>query len=72
MRTTIDFDDPILKEIKQLQRREGKSSGRAPASKQEFLWIAKPMGARVDLGDTRALLDSMAAAPPARQDGSMS
>ena len=28
MRTTIDIDDPILREIKRLQRREGKSLGR--------------------------------------------
>ncbi len=74
MRTTIDIDDPILKEIKRLQRREGKSLGRlvadllaqsladsrrAPKSAPEFRWIAKPMGARVDLGDKDALLDAM-------------
>ncbi len=74
MRTTIDIDDPILKEIKQLQRREGKSLGRlvsdllaqsladahqAPKSVPEFHWIAKAMGARVDLGDKHALLDAM-------------
>ena len=28
MRTTIDIDDPIFKELKRLQRREGKSLGR--------------------------------------------
>ncbi len=28
MRTTIDIDDPILREVKRLQRREGKSLGR--------------------------------------------
>ncbi len=28
MRTTIDIDDPILEEIKRLQRLEGKSMGR--------------------------------------------
>ncbi|MEO5861577.1 MAG: hypothetical protein ABIW48_03205 [Burkholderiales bacterium] len=74
MRTTIDIDDPILKEIKRLQRREGKSLGRlvsdllaqsladsrrAPKSAPQFPWIAKPMGARVDLGDKDALLDAM-------------
>jgi hypothetical protein len=31
MRTTIDIDDPILKESKELQRREGKSLGRLVA-----------------------------------------
>ncbi|MCI0363860.1 MAG: hypothetical protein L0219_08265 [Phycisphaerales bacterium] len=74
MRTTIDIDDPILKEVKRLQRREGKSLGRlvsdllaqsladarrAPKSEPQFRWIAKPMGARVDLGDKDALLDAM-------------
>lgn len=74
MRTTIDIDDPILKEIKELQRREGKSLGRlvsdllaqsladarkAPKSTPQFRWIAKPMGARVDLGDKDALFDAM-------------
>lgn len=74
MRTTIDIDDPILKEIKRLQRREGKSLGRlvsdllaqaladarsAPKSEPQFRWIAKSMGARVDLGDKLALLDAM-------------
>jgi len=74
MRTTIDIDDPILKEIKRLQRREGKSLGRlvsdllaqsladsrrAPKSAPQFRWIAKPLGARVDLGDKDALLDAM-------------
>ncbi len=74
MRTTIDIDDPILKEIKRLQRRAGKSLGRlvsdllaqsladahqAQKTTPEFRWIAKPMGARVDLGDKHAVLDAM-------------
>ena len=74
MRTTIDIDDPILKEIRQLQRREGKSLGRLvsdllaqalaevrrePRSTPQLRWIAKPMGARVDLSDKHALLDAM-------------
>lgn len=74
MRTTIDIDAPILKEVKRLQRREGKSLGRlvsdllaqALASQREaqpvvppFRWIARPMGARVDLADKHALLDAM-------------
>lgn len=73
MRTTIDIDDPILKEIDRLQRREGKSLGRivsdllaqsladarsAPKSAPQFHWIARPMGARMDLGDQDALLDA--------------
>jgi hypothetical protein len=74
MRTTIDIDDPILKEIKRLQRREGKSLGRLisdllaqslaetrkkPTAAPQFRWIAKSMRARVDLNDKHALLDAM-------------
>ncbi len=74
MRTTIDIDDPILKEIRRLARRSGKSLGRLvsdllaesladarrpPTITPEFRWIAKPMGARVDLGDKHALLDTI-------------
>ena len=75
MRTTIDIDDPILKDLKRLQRREGKSLGRLvsdllaqalaaqPRGSQPtaaaFRWIARPMRARVDLADKHALLDAM-------------
>ncbi len=75
MRTTIDIDDPILKDLKRLQRREGKSLGRlvsdllalALATQQRssqsaapvFKWIARPMHARVDLADKHVLLDAM-------------
>jgi hypothetical protein len=73
-RTTIDIDEPILKEIKRLQPREGKSLGRlvsdllaqslstAKAAQEEeqpaFAWIAKPMRARTDLADKHALCAS--------------
>ena len=78
MRTTIDIDDPILNEIKALQRREGKSLGRlvsdllaqsladmrrTPKSAPPFRWISKPMCARVDLGDKHAVLDAMDDSP---------
>lgn len=75
MRTTIDIDDPILKEVKRLQRREGKSLGRmvsdllaqslaatraaAKAEVPAFRWVTKPMRARLDLADKNALLDAM-------------
>ena len=74
MRTTIDIDDPILKEVKRLQRRAGKSMGRlvsdllaraladtrsAPPGSTAFKWVARTMTARVDLGDTQALFDAM-------------
>ena len=75
MRTTIDIDDPILKDLKRLQRREGKPLGRlvsdllaqalaterraSPPPPLAFRWIAKPMRARVDLADKHALLDAL-------------
>jgi hypothetical protein len=74
MRTTLDIDAPILKELKRLQRREGKSLGRLVSdllaqslsdlrserpSAPSFAWIAKPMGARIDLADKQAALDAM-------------
>ena len=74
MRTTIEIDDPILKEVKRLQRRTGHSLGRlisdllarslAEARQAEpatpaFHWISVDMGARIDLRDKDALLDAM-------------
>ncbi len=75
MRTTIDIDDPILKDLKRLQKREGKSLGRLvsdllaqsladqrstePPPASVFNWIARPMNARVDLVDKHAILDAM-------------
>ena len=69
MRTTLDIDDPVLKELKRLQVKEGKSLGRlvsdllARALKENAgstvapppTWIAKPMGARVNLSDKEAV-----------------
>jgi len=74
MRTTIDIDDPILKQLKRLQKRERKSLGRLVSdllaeslSRHEaqrpqrapFQWVSKPMGARIDLADTDALFDAL-------------
>jgi len=79
MRTTIDIDDPVLKDLKRLQQSEGKTLGRlvtdllaeALAAKpklartsQPLEWVSRPLGARVDLADHDALLDAM------DQDGS--
>ena len=70
MRTTLDIDDPVLRELKQLQTKEGKSLGRlvsdllaralkedaaAPTATAPPVWIAKPMGARVNLSDKEAV-----------------
>ncbi len=74
MRTTVDIDDPILKEVKKLQKPEGKSLGRLisdllalalqerKASKQKHKprrWIARGMKARIDLRDKEALYEAM-------------
>ena len=70
MRTTLDIDDPILREIKKLQKAERKSLGRivsdllARALRQDqnpkhdsrqFRWISKSMGPRIDVSDKEAL-----------------
>jgi hypothetical protein len=74
MRTTIDIDDPILRDLKRLQQREGKSLGRlvsdllaqslaaqrlAPPAPASFRWASQPMGARVDLRDKDAVRDAL-------------
>ena len=75
MRTTLDIDDPILKDLKRLQHRKGTSLGRlvsdllaralaaerrgSPEPQPPFEWIAKPMRARVDLADKHAVLDAL-------------
>ena len=78
MRTTIDIDAPVLKELKRLREREGKSLGRlvsdilAAALKRrsakseapaELRWTSRPMGARIDLADREAIFSVME--PPA-------
>jgi hypothetical protein len=69
MRTTVDIDAPILREIKALQKKQGRSMGRIvtdlladalsrrkrPAPAQEFRWTSRPMRALVDLADKEAV-----------------
>jgi hypothetical protein len=65
MRTTLDIEAPVLKDLRELQKREGGTLGelasrlladalarrpRKPAP-PPFVWTAKPMGALVDLED---------------------
>ena len=74
MRTTIDIDDPVLKDLKRLQAKEGKSMGRlvsdllatALAGVREeqpqyevFEWFSADMDAIVDIADRDAILDAM-------------
>jgi hypothetical protein len=69
MRTTLDIADPVLRQLKKLQRVTGKSMGQlasellaqamaTPASKRSgvvFQWTSQPMGALIDLSDKDAL-----------------
>lgn len=65
MRTTLDIEAPVLKDLRELQRREGGTLGEwvsrllaeALAARPKkpvappFEWTARPMGALVDLDD---------------------
>lgn len=74
MRTTVDIDDPILKDLKKIQQKEGKSLGRLisdllarairepkspKASAKPGRWISKAMDARINLADREALYAAM-------------
>lgn len=75
MRTTLDIDEPILRELKTQAKLEHKSLGRLAsdllaqalsAGKNPSLsknvtksWTAKPMNARVNLADSDALYSAM-------------
>jgi len=78
MRTTVDIDDLVLKDLKKIQQKEGKSLGRlisdllaqalgerksAKAPARPTRWISKAMGARVDLADPEALYAAMEQKP---------
>lgn len=80
MRTTIDIDDPILKEVKKLGKTEGKSLGRmvsdllanalqrrkTPGRQPEQPhWISRDMGARINLDDKEALYAALDQKKPA-------
>ncbi|HWB71030.1 MAG TPA: hypothetical protein VG452_02350 [Egibacteraceae bacterium] len=68
-RTTLNIDASVLRELKRLQRREGKSLGqlvsellvralaedRTADSTEPFRWLSQPMRAQVDLDDKDAL-----------------
>jgi len=69
-RTTLNLDDPILRDLKRLQKKENKSLGEVaseilaeglahrnrnrPAARA-FRWISRKMNARVDLADKEAV-----------------
>jgi hypothetical protein len=69
MRTTIDIDGPILRELKALREREGRSLGalasellaealvrrRPSRARAPFRWTSRSMRARIDLADKEAV-----------------
>jgi hypothetical protein len=69
VRTTVDIEAPVLKELRELQRREGGTLGAlvtrlladalAGRNKSKatpaFRWTSRPMGAQVDLADKEAV-----------------
>jgi hypothetical protein len=64
-RTTVDLDATVLRQLKRLQKRRRKPLGQliselvsaalagedAAEPPAPFVWLARPMGARVDLED---------------------
>jgi hypothetical protein len=69
-RTTVDIETAVLRELKRLQKREGKPLGQliselvaaalardeeAEATGRPFSWTSRPMQARVDLEDKEAV-----------------
>ena len=69
MRTTLDIADPVLREVKAIHKREGRSMGaivsellvealahrRSSRSRPTFRWISREMRALVDLSDKEAV-----------------
>jgi hypothetical protein len=77
MRTTLDIDDPILKEVRTLHEREGRSMGaiisellaealarrRSSGARPSFRWTSREMKALVDLSDKEAVHAVLDASP---------
>jgi hypothetical protein len=69
MRTTLDIDDPILREVKALHEREGRSMGavvsellaealtrrRSSRARPSFRWTSRDMKVLLDLSDKEAV-----------------
>jgi hypothetical protein len=71
MRTTVDLDEPVLRDLRRLQKEENKTLGEliselvtsalaarkaAPSeSRKQLSWIARPMRSLVDITDKDAL-----------------
>jgi hypothetical protein len=77
MRTTLDIDSPILREVKALHESEGRSMGaivsellaealarrRSKRAAPSFQWTSRAMKSRVDLSDKEAVYAAMDADP---------
>ena len=70
MRTTVDIDDPILREVKSIHEKEGRSMGAviselladaltrrrgSSRARPSFRWTSRPMKALVNLADKDAV-----------------
>jgi hypothetical protein len=69
MRTTLDIDDPILREVKALHEREGRSMGalvsellaealarrHSSRARPSFRWTSRDMKPLLDLSDKEAV-----------------
>jgi hypothetical protein len=78
MRTTLDIDDSILRQIKAIHEKEGRSIGavvsellaealarrRPSRARPAFRWSCRPMKALVDLADKEAVYAALDANRP--------
>ena len=69
MRTTLDIDDPVLREVKAIHEKEGRSMGAVVSellaealaqrsssrARPSFHWTSRPMKSLVDLSDKDAI-----------------
>jgi hypothetical protein len=77
MRTTLDIDAPILREVKALREREGRSMGavvsellaealarrRSTRATPSLRWTSRNMKSRVDLSDKEAVYAALDPGP---------
>lgn len=68
-RTTLEIDGPVLRDVRRIQKKQGKSLGRtvsgllsraiaaekSGSAAPAFRWISRPMRARVNLLDKEAV-----------------
>ncbi len=73
MRTTLDIDDPILREVKAIHEKEGRSIGaivsellaealarrRPSRARPPFRWNSRPMKALIDLSDKETVYGAL-------------